>query len=213
MKPLYYPKFLTSPETYLQPLLGLEWLSVTDARKEYFMSDEPRSYTYGQGEFAREYHSREYSEEVASIRDELNADGSGYNVCFLNRYDNQRNQLGWHSDDSPMMDGDHPIAVVSFGVEREIWWRKIGDKGETPKENRKLLASGSLFIMPAGFQSTHQHRIPKCDRECGVRISLTLRRYKGESAPQSMRLPKGVLIADADRTVRELDFDIGESGA
>lgn len=176
-KPLYFPNYLTSPETYLQSLMELEWLSVTEARKEYFMSDVPRAYTYGVGEFAREYHSREFSDVVASIRDSLNVDRT-YNVCFLNRYDNQRNQLGWHADDSPMMDGDHPIAVVSFGAEREIWWRLFGAKGEVPKGDRKLLKSGSLFEMPAGFQSTHQHRIPKCDRACGVRVSLTFRRYK-----------------------------------
>ena len=39
--------------------------------------------------------------------------GVAYNVCFLNRYDDQRNHLGWHADDSPEMDHDHPIAVVS----------------------------------------------------------------------------------------------------
>lgn len=36
----------------------------------------------------------------------------------------------------------------------------------------------SCFIMPAGFQDNHVHRIPKHNRPCGARISLTFRKYK-----------------------------------
>ena len=105
---------------------------------------------------------------------------SEYDVCFLNRYDNQRNHLGWHSDDSPEMDMNHPIAVVSIGAIREIWIKPREFKGEIPLSNRYPLASGSLFIMPAGFQESNLHKIPKHDRKCGGRISLTFRKYAGE---------------------------------
>jgi alkylated DNA repair dioxygenase AlkB len=75
------------------------------------------------------------------------------------------------------MDSAHPIAVVSFGCEREIWWRKIGEKGVVPPENRQLLRHGSLFVMPAGFQDLYEHRIPKSPGTTHTRISLTFRRY------------------------------------
>jgi alkylated DNA repair dioxygenase AlkB len=106
-----------------------------------------------------------------------------YNVCFLNRYDHQKHQLNWHSDSSPEMDTTHPIAVVSFGVEREIWFRAKGADGEvlpgvTPPEERQKLGHGSLFVMPPFYQDTHMHRIPRCDHECGIRISLTFRKWK-----------------------------------
>lgn len=141
------------------------------------MSDLPRSYTYGTPPFDREYHSSPYSPVVEAIRWFLNLDGLAYNVCFLNRYDEQKNQLGWHADDSPEMDRNHPIAVVSFGAEREIWVRPNGWTGPIPAEWRYRLPDGSLFVMPAGFQDGYQHRIPKSDRPCGIRISLTFRRY------------------------------------
>lgn len=32
--------------------------------------------------------------------------------------------------------------------------------------------------LPAGYQATHLHRIPKHDRPCGWRISLTFRSFK-----------------------------------
>lgn len=177
MFPTYLKSAIADPDAVLAHLMTLDWLQVTEARLEYFMSDVPRSYTYGKGVGEREYFSSPYSPEIAAIQSQLNAGGLNYNVCFLNRYDHQRHQLGWHADDSPMMDHDHPIAVVSFGAEREIWWKLKEEKGETPLDRRILLGHGSLFVMPAGFQRDNMHRIPKCDRACGRRISLTFRRY------------------------------------
>lgn len=183
-EPEYIEKFTDDPRIF-ELLMGLDWLEVTEARKEYFMSEEPRSYDYGKEPWRRTYHSKPFTARVQLLMNDLNyGAGLDYNVCFLNRYDTQVHQLGWHADDSPEMDGSHPIAVVSFGAERDIWWRPKGFTGVIPAEWRQRLASGSCFIMPAGFQDTHQHRIPKCDRPCGTRISLTFRRYKpaGEKA-------------------------------
>lgn len=171
--------WMRQPDLILEILANhLNWLSVTEARKEYFMSDVPRSYTYGKPPHAREYHAAAYTSLVLLMQNILNrTHGTEYNVCFLNRYDDQKNQLGWHADDSPSMDRDHPIAVVSFGAEREIWWKPKDQKGIVPMDQRQKLEHGSLFIMPAGFQDTHLHRIPRADREVGMRISLTFRHY------------------------------------
>lgn len=177
MRPAYTPCKFPNADEVLAHLLELEWLQVTEARQEYFMSDVPRAYTYGAAAYARTYTSQPYTNAVEAIRATLNADGLAYNVCFLNRYNDQRNQLGWHADDSPEMDKTHPIAVVSLGAEREIWWKPQDFKGEVPSENRQRLGHGSLFVMPAGFQELYYHRIPKCDRACGVRVSLTFRHY------------------------------------
>lgn len=175
-QPLYIDKF--TDDTIFPSLLELNWLSVTDARMEYFMSDAPLSYTYGSGDYARTYTSENYTPEVRKLKEDLNhAFDRDYNVCFLNRYNDQKNQLGWHADDSPTMDRNHPIAVISFGAEREIWWKLNGETGVVPNSQRQKLSSGSLFIMPEGFQDTHLHRIPRADREVGIRISLTFRRY------------------------------------
>lgn len=175
--PFLLEKYVGNQDAVLTHLMGLDWLEATEARKEYFMSDTPRSYTYGREPGQRTYHSSPYTPEIEEIRSMLNVAGSSFNVCFLNRYDNQKNQLGWHADDSPEMDHHHPIAVISFGAEREIWVKPKEFKGEIPPEWRFKLPNGSLFIMPAGFQAGHLHKIPRCDHKCGVRISLTFRRY------------------------------------
>lgn len=162
-------------------LKSTPWIQVTPARLECFMSADPSTYTYGSGVGVRTYTPVPYSDEVTFIQNHLNFQlrqkNWSYNVCFLNRYDNSQMQLGWHADDSPGMDMDHPIAVVSFGQPREIWWRPNGQTGVVPPEQRQLLEHGSLFIMPAGFQRTHQHRIPKGDREMSTRVSMTFRHY------------------------------------
>lgn len=151
------------------------WLTRTTARRECFMSPVPTSYTYGSGGGVRTYESVEMAPWVAEV---MSALGDNYNVCFLNKYDNDQDALGWHSDDSDGTDLDHPIAVVSIGEPREIWWRLRGSSGVVPPSQRQLLGSGSLFVMPTGFQETHEHRIPKGGRTMGCRVSLTFRRYK-----------------------------------
>ncbi len=189
MNPIYLPRPDTETslslcdETLKHLLEDLTWLEVTEARKEYFMSDKPRSYDYKTWDGVRTYHSSPFTPQVESLLRTLNKavtvdDKVGkFNVCFLNRYDDQKNHLGWHADDSPEMNHEHPIAVVSFGAEREIWWKPKAHKGEIPKEWRQLLGHGSMFFMPAGFQRDYLHRVPKCDRTCGVRVSLTFRHY------------------------------------
>ena len=143
------------------------------------MADSAVTYRYGQGKSAdREYVAGGFHPVVKKIMYLMNIDNNlKFNACFLNRYDNQQNHLGWHADDSVEMDINHPIAVISFGAEREIWWKDKDYRGVVPQSNRQLLQNGSLFIMPAGFQRLYVHRIPKADRDVGMRISLTYRHY------------------------------------
>ena len=159
-------------------LTEVAWLNKEAPRDECFMSKDPLEYTYGKG-FTRTYNSLEFHPLVLDIMSKLNAEGgSEYNVCFLNYYKSDKEHLGWHADDSPEMDPTHPIAVVSFGAERYIWIKDKEYKGNIPDEDKYLLEDGSLFIMPAGFQKDNLHKIPKHDRTCGGRISLTFRKFK-----------------------------------
>lgn len=177
MKPIY-------KENYIEKSIfdhlsnDINWLQERSARKEYFMSMEPLEYIYGLGINAKSYSSESFTEPVKNILDKLNTDfNCNYNVCFLNRYDNKTNALGWHADDSKEMNKEHSICVVSFGAEREIWYKDQAFKGVIPAENKQLLKDGSLYIMPAGFQELYFHRIPKSDKDVGIRISLTFRNY------------------------------------
>jgi alkylated DNA repair dioxygenase AlkB len=76
------------------------------------------------------------------------------------------------------MDDKRPIATISLGVEREIWFRPNNSTDIT----KVLLGNGSLCLMLPGMQETHQHRIPKAPFHCGERISLTFRGYINNAA-------------------------------
>jgi alkylated DNA repair dioxygenase AlkB len=230
MKPYYFRNSPAFGLTLDEVLNSTPWIQVTDARLECFMSASTETYTYGEGRGVRTYTPVPYSPIVADIQRQLNRDDIGdcdygkippyeYNVCFLNRYDNASMQLGWHSDDSPGMDHDHPIAVVSFGQAREIWWREKTQTGVIPADQRQLLEHGSIFVMPAGFQRTHQHRIPKGDRAMGTRISLTYRHYvpalKIEDYEAGLKkATKGLSLDEVERRYKDMvmnyDADNGD---
>lgn len=174
----YIPNFIEDADKALDTLVtDLDWVKRgTTPRMEYYVSRFGLPYTYGTGEYAREYLSQPTHELIENIEAKLKAQtGFEYEVCFLNRYEDQSDHLGWHADDSPEMDDNRPICIISLGVEREIWFKKQGD-GNADKSVLKL-EHGSLCIMPAGFQDAYYHRIPKAGFVCGRRISLTYRGY------------------------------------
>ena len=142
-------------------------------RREYWSNDFDLPYTYGSGEYARTYPAQAWDDFVRSTMLAINSElGCNMNCCFINGYENQRQHLGWHADDSPEMNPNEPVIVISLGAEREIWHRP---KDNHPDITRTLLGHGSMFVMPAGMQQTHDHRIPKWDRAVGPRVSLTYR--------------------------------------
>ncbi|MNI46902.1 hypothetical protein D3C73_1013900 [compost metagenome] len=144
-------------------------------RREYYVHDGGLDYTYGTGQFARTYQSQAPDPVITMIRRLLLADlGVDFDVVFLNIYDHQHHHLGWHPDDSPTMSPNHPIVTVSLGEERDIKIRPIADKQDV---TTKRLHHGSACVMLPGMQQTHHHRIPKHDRECGARASLTFRKF------------------------------------
>lgn len=175
---VYVPKFVIDADQVFANLQkNLDWERRGDApRSEYYCNDFNKPYTYGKGRGVRTYQPKSYHQDILTIREAIEeVTGTSFEVCFLNRYHDQSDHLGWHADDSPEMDDGRPIAIVSFGVEREIWFRKNGDtSGLTEK---LVLGHGSLCIMLPGMQDVWQHRIPKSDRQCGERISLTFRGY------------------------------------
>ena len=147
-------------------------------RRECFFSAVGKPYTYGSGDGMRTY----YPKEAHGMMDGLTkaaeaALGCAFELCFANGYAGAREKLGWHADDSDEIDDNRPIAVMSLGAEREIWVKPKG--GDATTVEKILLPNGSLFVMGAGMQDSHLHRIPCHDRECGFRVSLTWRGAAG----------------------------------
>lgn len=164
-----FKNLVTEFDTYWN---GLPWVDRVAPRKEAFVATKPVAYTYGKSEYARTYHSSEIPEFMLGLwRDAEEFAGVKFELCFCNGYDDERNHLGWHADNSDSVDDARPILVISIGAEREIWFR---DNERTYVE-KLLLKNGSGVLMLPGMQDTHEHRIPKHSAKCGPRISFTFR--------------------------------------
>lgn len=148
-------------------------------RMEYYCNKHNVPYVYGTGIHAREYHPNPWHPLIESLMEKINADlDTNMDVCFLNRYDSHKDQLGWHADDSPEMDDDRPIVIVSLGSTRDIWFKEQGASNDPQNVTKITLGHGSACIMKPHMQEEWYHRIPKHHvQECGTRISLTFRGY------------------------------------
>lgn len=164
----------------------IEWERRPDAPRceRWMRSDKLEPYTYGRGKGQRTYEAQYMPPEVKRIG---YACGQMFgiippNSCFANKYLNNRDHLGWHSDDDPNIDHRFPILSVSFGQERKIEFRRKPRDQEdfeaVQNITEVLMECGSVTYMPPGFQQTHQHRIPKGNFEMEPRISLTYRWLK-----------------------------------
>lgn len=171
----YQPNFVGNPDEIFEYLwANLPWERREDApRRECWMTTLGASYTYGRGRGERTYAPVPWDQAVVGVQLNLFSQTSVfYQGCFINGYEGPRDHLGWHADDDPKIDHSVPIAIVSLGFPREIWFQENGSQ----EIGRQLLENGSLLEMAAGMQHTHRHRIPKsADVKCGRRISLTFR--------------------------------------
>ncbi|WP_324096714.1 alpha-ketoglutarate-dependent dioxygenase AlkB family protein [Candidatus Binatus sp.] len=99
---------------------------------------------------------------------------ASFNGVLLNYYRDNRDSMGFHSDDEPEL-GERPIiASLSLGEERTFVLKHKANKLAKPVHLR--LASGSLLLMKGETQRYWKHGILKETRPCGPRVNLTFRR-------------------------------------
>jgi alkylated DNA repair dioxygenase AlkB len=132
--------------------------------------DPGRSYAYS----GIELQPRPWTPLLLDIKARVEAaTGAGFNSVLINYYRNQRDSIGFHSDNEPEL-GDRPvIASLSLGEERIFVLRHRRSKKTEPVRLR--LASGSLLLMAGETQRNWRHGIPKQSRACGARVKLTFR--------------------------------------
>ena len=175
----YSRSFVKDPDSIFKVLWnGLAWERRDGApRREYYCNDVAVPYTYGHGRGVRTYNPSAWTPEILGIKNDVEkAFGCVMEVCFLNGYEDARDHLGWHSDNSVEMDDSRPIAIVTLGSERDILFAPLTNLVDV---TRVRLESGSLCVMAPGMQDTHAHKIPKAGFLCGPRISLTFRGFVG----------------------------------
>jgi alkylated DNA repair dioxygenase AlkB len=98
---------------------------------------------------------------------------ASFNSVLLNYYRDNRDSMGFHSDDEPELGPKPIIASISLGEERTFIMKHKLNKLVKPV--RLKLASGSLLLMKGETQRYWSHGIAKESRPCGPRINLTFR--------------------------------------
>lgn len=174
----YIPNFIDSPTALFNTLYTeLDWRRVdATPRREYYCHDLNLPYTYGAGRGERTYDPQPYHPALRATKHKLeDFTNVPFEVLFLNCFDGPRDHLGNHRDYS---DSKRPIAIVSLGAEREIWFTPQSDVKDPTKRHVLKLQHGSLCLMLPGMQEDWFHRIPKASFECGPRISGTWRGYE-----------------------------------
>ena len=96
------------------------------------------------------------------------------NNCLINFYPDGKSKMGYHSDQTDILEAGTGVAIVSLGETRSLRFRNIADPEKTVTYD---LPSGSLIYMTQEVQALWQHAIPKADTQNG-RMSLTFRRLK-----------------------------------
>jgi alkylated DNA repair dioxygenase AlkB len=92
---------------------------------------------------------------------------------LLKYYRDNKDSMGFHSDDEPEL-GERPvIASLSLGEERTFILKHKTLKAIPAVRLR--LVSGSVLLMRGDTQRHWKHGIPKESRRCGPRVNLTFR--------------------------------------
>jgi alkylated DNA repair dioxygenase AlkB len=91
--------------------------------------------------------------------------------------------MGWHADDEPELEADHPIASLSLGACRTLRFRprppRRGQPAGSASERFDLsLGDGDLLLMQAPTQCYWQHALPPRLRLQQERFNLTFRRIR-----------------------------------
>ncbi len=167
----HLPDFIPYSETLFALLKHrIHWDTRMQARKT---ASYGVAYNYSQ----ISYPYQRFLTELHEVMDILEA-SLGYrpNNCLVNYYENGSSTMGWHADQTDILEPGTGVAIISLGASRILKFREIANK-----ENKVdyLLESGSLLFMNPQTQDEWQHAIPESDTEEG-RISLTFRKIISE---------------------------------
>lgn len=177
---LHAPRFLSQEQAdrIFQSLsTGIDWHSVLKAddgtdvpikRSMAYASNTPTTYRYAGLSFP----GQGWTFELEAVRTILN-DRMDYqfNSVLLNRYQNGREEIRWHSDKEPQLGPTPAIATINLGASRTFHLMEIATK----KKYAFLLGHGDLLLMLEGCQQNFIHAILKEKEVVDPRISLTFR--------------------------------------
>jgi alkylated DNA repair dioxygenase AlkB len=165
----YIETFISVPEELFRLLQeNVQWDERMASRKTASFGV---AYNYSQISYPETTFIPELVNIVSKIEQEL---GFEPNNCLINYYLDGNAKMGFHSDQTDILEEHTGITILSVGETRTLRFRNIREKEELIDF---ALPSGSLIYMTQEVQQIWQHAIPASDTS-GGRMSLTFRRIK-----------------------------------
>jgi alkylated DNA repair dioxygenase AlkB len=132
--------------------------------------DTNKSYTYS----GIKLDPLPWTEDLLQIKSQVErlCDAS-FNSVLLNYYRDNKDSMGYHSDDERELGPRPTIASISLGAERTFTLKHKTSKLLKPV--KLVLRSGSVLLMKGDTQKNWKHGIEKEKKEAGPRINLTFR--------------------------------------
>ena len=163
----YIPDFLPDAAALYDNLnQNTDWDERMHARKTASFGV---AYNYSQISYPDQPFTKELEHIIDRVEDAL---GFRPNNCLLNFYPNGRSTMGWHSDQTDILERGTGVAIVSLGDTRVLRFREIALKDNKISYE---LPAGSLIYMTQEVQDKWNHSVPKSPSEDG-RMSLTFRK-------------------------------------
>ncbi|UPK72535.1 alpha-ketoglutarate-dependent dioxygenase AlkB [Chitinophaga filiformis] len=165
----FIPDFIPDPEALFSSLRdNVLWDESMLARKTASFGV---AYNYSQMSYPFQAFTTELDAIVAQIGTTL---GFTPNNCLINYYLDGKSKMGFHTDQTDILEQGTGIAIVSVGETRTLRFKNI----KTPTELIDFpLPAGSLIYMTQEVQDEWLHAIPPSDTNNG-RMSLTFRAIK-----------------------------------
>lgn len=162
----YIENFIDKPEALFDYLsANVNWDERMSARKTASFG---KAYNYSQ----MAYPYQAFLPELQTIIEVLKpVIGFEANNCLINYYADGSSKMGYHSDQTDILEVGTGIAIVSVGATRTLKFRNINDPELFLTYE---LTAGSLVYMTQEIQTRWQHAIPKSTTE-QARMSLTFR--------------------------------------
>jgi alkylated DNA repair dioxygenase AlkB len=137
-------------------------------RLQCWIGDEGCDYKYS----GKMLNRQNWTKELMIIREKIFQETKiDFNSVLANYYRDGKDSMGWHSDDEKELGPNPTIASISFGSERNLYFRN--------KISKKIISipqrHGCLVMIDGRTQKNWQHSIKKTQKIIGPRINLTFR--------------------------------------
>jgi alkylated DNA repair dioxygenase AlkB len=97
--------------------------------------------------------------------------GRTINYASVLGYRDERDHINFHQHPEDRVETDMSVYVLSLGHDRDLVLRPVGCK-DKDQYVTIVPEHGSLYVLPSGYNVTHEHAIPDSKYPCGLRISI-----------------------------------------